>query len=267
MAAEPRSGAQAVDRAVTVLNCFEGGDPALSVSELAFRADLPVSTTYRLAQALVRGRLLEQDPATDRYRVGAGLASLALPALSRLGIDSAAPHLYALAAGIKITVSVSVVDQRDAVTVFQARPPECFCHNQIPRTRAPMRASAVGRALLAFSPTTAIGEEFADRLETGRDRPDRLLEDLDRVRRNGFAVAEIDRGAETDDALRSVAVPILGPGRQVCGALGVQARSVRLNDELVRGIVPAMRQIAGRIGPLFEKGDSATDSTLELGSR
>ncbi len=55
---EPRSGA----RAVHVMNCFEGDDPELSVSELAQLAALPVSTTHRLAQALVRGHLLEQDP-------------------------------------------------------------------------------------------------------------------------------------------------------------------------------------------------------------
>lgn len=251
---QPRSGAQAVDRAIHVLNCFEGGDPELSVSELAHRAGLPVSTTYRLAQALVRGRLLEQDSATDRYRIGQGLASLARPALSRLGIDSAAPHIYALAAGIKITVSLSVADERDAVTVFQARPPVYFCPNQLPSARRPLRSSAVGHALLAFAPTVS-----GDRA-VSHTRPPM---DLDRVRRSGFAVEVID----SEDPVRSVAVPVLGPDRQVWGALGVQARSRRLNDELVRGIVPAMRQIAGRIGPLFHSTAAITDAPAELYSR
>ncbi|WP_433716291.1 IclR family transcriptional regulator [Nocardia sp. CA-084685] len=251
-AEQPRSGAQAVDRAIHVLNCFEGDDPELSVSELAHRAGLPVSTTYRLAQALVRGRLLEQDPATDRYRIGHGLASLARPALSRLGIDAAAPHLYALAAGIKITVSLSVADDRDAVSVFQARPPVYFCPNQLPQARQSLRSSAVGQALLAFAPV----------FEGVERRPTPLV-DLDRVRRTGFAVEIIER----EDPVRSVAVPVLGPDRQVWGALGVQARSARLNEELVRGIVPAMRQIAGRIGPLFQSTAAIADAPAELYSR
>ncbi|MFI6362326.1 IclR family transcriptional regulator [Nocardia sp. NPDC050630] len=251
-AEQPRSGAQAVDRAIQVLNCFEGDDPELSVSELAHRAGLPVSTTYRLAQALVRGRLLEQDPATDRYRIGHGLASLARPALSRLGIDAAAPHLYALAAGIKITVSLSVADDRDAVTVFQARPPVYFCPNQLPQARQPLRSSAVGQALLAFAPVFE-----------GIERRPTPLVDLDRVRRTGFAMEIIER----EDPVRSVAVPVLGPDKQVWGALGVQARSARLNEELVRGIVPAMRQIAGRIGPLFQSTAALTDAPAELYSR
>ncbi|MFI1234976.1 IclR family transcriptional regulator [Nocardia salmonicida] len=228
----PRSGAQAVDRAVYVLNCFQGGDPELSLSELAQRAGFPVSTTFRLAQALVRGRLLEQDPATDRYRIGHGLACLARPALSRLGLDAAAPHLYALAAGIKITVSLSVADADEALTVFQARPPIHFCHNQIPQERRPLSTSAVGHALLAH--TTA-----------GLDRGNGEL--FDTIRRRGFATEEID----SDEPIRAIAVPVLGPDRQVWGAIGVQARAVRLDRDLVRAVLPAIHQIAVRIGPYF----------------
>ncbi|MGV9666638.1 IclR family transcriptional regulator [Nocardia niigatensis] len=246
MADEPRSGARAVDRAVQVLNCFHGDDPELSLSELAQRADLPVSTAHRLAQALVRGGLLEQGPASDRYRVGHGLAALARPALARLGLESAAPHLYALAAGIRITVSVSVLDDREAVTVFQARPPVHFCHHQVPRPRQSLHASAAGHALLAYSRARAVADA-----------------DLDRVRRTGFASELI----ETDDPIRALAVPIVGPGRQVHGALAVQARSARLDSELIRAVVPAMRIAAGRIAPLFQTTDGATLPAAEFRSR
>ncbi|MBL1077180.1 IclR family transcriptional regulator [Nocardia sp. 2] len=251
---EPRSGTRAVDRAIQVLNCFEGDDPELSLVELAQLAALPVSTSHRLAQALVRGGLLEQDSSTDRYRIGHGLASLARPALTRFGLDSAAPHLYALAAGIRITVSVSMVEDRDAVTVFQARPPEWFCPNQVPRARQPLRDSAVGHALLAYSPMTAIAEEHAARRgPASSDRSGGLQTDLDRVRRIGFASELI----ETEDPIRSVAVPIVGRDRRVRGALAVQARSARLTDDLVRSIVPAMRVAAGRISPLFQNSSGA----------
>jgi|GEM_PF-2405043 len=261
---EPRSGARAVDRAIEVLHCFDGNDPELSVSGLAQLAGLPVSTTHRLAQALVRGRLLEQDPLTDRYRIGSGLASLARPALSRLDLDSVAPHLYALAAGIRISVSVSVVQDTDALTVLHARPPIFFCHHQVPDVRRPLRASAVGHALLAFSAANTIIEGCAGREDAPAIRSGELHGRLNQVRRNGFAVEMI----EADDPVRSVAVPIVGPDKQVRGALGVQARSARLNQELVRSIVPAMRGIANRIGPLLYAGDvTAAHTWPELESR
>ncbi|WP_194814864.1 IclR family transcriptional regulator [Nocardia sp. XZ_19_385] len=240
---QPRSGSQAVERAIHLLNCFEGDDPEFSLSELAHLAGVPVSSAHRLAKALVRGRLLEQDPATDRYRVGAGLATLARPALTRLGIDSAAPHMYALAAGIKITASLSVIDAGDALTILQARPPVLFCHHQLPQPRQPLRSSAAGHALLAYAAVAG------DRLPGRSTGPgNRLGPDLDLVRHKGFALAEIPE----DDPLRAIAVPVFGPGRQVWGALSVQARSARLTDELVREILPAMQHFAVRIGSVVQ---------------
>ncbi|MFE3700377.1 IclR family transcriptional regulator, partial [Nocardia tengchongensis] len=221
---EPRSGARAVDRAIEVLNCFEGDDPELSVSELAQRAGLPISTTHRLARAQVRGGLLEQDPGTDRYRIGHGLAALARPALDRLGLDEVAPHLYALAAGIRITVSVSLIDDHDAVTVFQARPPVAFCHHQVPRARQSLHASATGHALLAYAPTRAAADL-----------------DLDRVRRTGFASELI----ETEDPIRALAVPIVGPPRPVRGARAGQGPPAPRHREHLRPRVPAQRNPPG----------------------
>ena len=49
----PRTGAQSVERAISVLYAFEGETRPLSISEVAGRVGLPVSTTHRIAQALV----------------------------------------------------------------------------------------------------------------------------------------------------------------------------------------------------------------------
>ncbi|WP_067649888.1 IclR family transcriptional regulator [Nocardia harenae] len=233
---QTRTGSQAVERAIHLLNCFEGDDPELSVSELATLAGVPVSTTHRLAQALVRGRLLEQDLLTDRYRVGHGLATLARPALTRLGLDSAAPHLYALSAGITITTSLSVLDDDAALTVLEARPPVLFCPHQVPRQRRHLRRSAPGQALLAWSGAR-----------------DGLRTDLDVVRRKGFASEEFEFKELDDDPIRSVAVPVFDRDRKVWGALGVQARCARLDDALVRDILPAMRQVAARVGAVVRQ--------------
>ncbi|WP_067568730.1 IclR family transcriptional regulator [Nocardia acidivorans] len=251
---EPRSGARAVDRAIQVLSCFEG-DPELSVSVPGQLADLPVSTVHRLARALVRGRLLEQDDTTDRYRIGHGLASLARPALGRLGIESAAPYLSAPAAGIRITVSVSVAQDRDAVTVFQARPPVFFRPNQVPRARQPLRTGAAGHALLAFSPFTTIAEEHAARQNTRPARPGKLHSELDRVRRTGLVPPTI-RFARSR-------YPVSGP----INGCAARSRCRRARRGSMRSILPAMRITAGRIAPLFQTVGAATNSAAELETR
>ncbi|WP_330180522.1 hypothetical protein OHB26_29525 [Nocardia sp. NBC_01503] len=50
------------------------------------------------------------------------------------------------------------------------------------------------------------------------------------------------------------------------GALAAQARSARLDADLVRNILPAMRIIADRIALLFQTDGAATDFVAELES-
>ena len=227
----PRSGSQAVERAIAVLACFEGGVTDLTVSALAARTGLAVSTAYRIVQALVRGGLLERDEHTDCYRVGPSLISLAVPSLGRHDAEAFAPHLYSLAARVKLTASLSVAKDDVAVTVFSARPPERFCTHQLPGARQPLQTSAMGMAILAFGSASA-----------RRGRP--ASPELERVRRLGYAAA---LSSENRDVL-AVAVPVLDADGRPRGALGVQALRRRLTDDLVREIVPPMRGVAARIG-------------------
>jgi DNA-binding IclR family transcriptional regulator len=243
-----RTGAQAVDRAIEVIDCFGNGEPELSLSELARRAGLPASTTHRITQALVQGGLLERS-GRDRYRIGQRLAALAVPVLSRLGVDEAAPYVYKLAEGLKITASIGVPGDGELLTVFSARPSSEFREVQVPDQREPLHASAMGKAILAHQPG---GPRAAvDRLGqlhpfTGRTHtsPANLITHLDQIRRRGFALSD----GERTEGVRALAVPLLGARHQVWGALGVQERSRRLTDDRVDQIVLALRHIGGEIG-------------------
>ncbi|MEE2057466.1 IclR family transcriptional regulator [Rhodococcus artemisiae] len=227
---EARSGSRAVERAVAMLACFDDGATDLSLSSLAARTGLPVSSAYRIAQALLRGGLLERVPGGDGYRIGPGLITLAVPPLVRAGVDFCAPQLYALAAGIEITTSLGVVRSGEVLTLFSARPPEKFCEVQLPRGRQPVASSVMGQVMLAFSPS------FRAAAPRGAE--------LEQIRRRGFAVAP----DASDSSLRAVAVPVFDHMRRPWGAIGVQARRWRLTDAVVRQIVPPMRRAADRIG-------------------
>src|SRR5699024_5120125 len=58
--AEP--GASSLARGLAVLECFDASEPALTITEIAARTDLPVSTAHRLVTRLVDSGMLE--PAT-----------------------------------------------------------------------------------------------------------------------------------------------------------------------------------------------------------
>jgi DNA-binding IclR family transcriptional regulator len=240
---EARSGSRAIERALAVLDCF-AGQTELTLSEVAAQTGLPVSTTYRIMQALLRGRFLEREE-TDVYRIGGRISEL-LP--RRTLVDEVAPHLYALAAGIKITVSFGVLDDTALSVLLSARPPVRYCAAQVPGEREPLHATAMGKTLMAFHPggfdlmSRRLGEltAYTSRTHTSRST---LLAELGEVRRSGFAVADEERA----EGVRGVAVPVFGPDRCPVGSIGVQARPERLSDELVRSLVPAMRHFANEV--------------------
>lgn len=258
--ATERTGAQAVERAISVLDCFTTAAPRLGLAQLAERTNLPASTTYRIAQALVRGGLLERH-GRDGYEVSTGMVALARPALSRMRIDEAAPHLYQLAARIKLAVSLGLPGDSDLVTVLCARPTVGACEHQIPSEHEPLHASAMGKAVLAFGrqgPRAALGdlhdlERYTNRTLTSATG---LLADLTVTRRRGFALAD----GERYEGVRAVAVPVsTSDGEPAVGAIGVQACARRLTDQLVQELVPALQYFAREVGrELAGRPDEAT---------
>jgi DNA-binding IclR family transcriptional regulator len=237
-----RSGSQAVERAMSVLDCFADG-PRLTLSQVAWRTGIPVSTAHRIMGALVRGGYLERED-SECYRVGGHVVDL----VPRHAVaDEVAPHLYVLAAGIKITVSFAVIDAFELATLVCARPPVPYCSAQIPSGREPLHATATGKALLAFdhdgpSLSGQLGPLTSYTSRTRTSAAD-LFADLRLARRNGFALSDEERS----EGVREVAVPAFGPDRRLIGAIGVRARSKRMTDELVQSLVPAMRHFATEV--------------------
>jgi DNA-binding IclR family transcriptional regulator len=243
MSVPARSGSQAVERALLVLDHFEGGR-ALALSDLAAESGLPLSTAHRILQALRRsGYLVRRD---DVYRVGPRVPAL-LPRAD-LAVDEVVPHLYAVAAGIRLAVSLGVQSQSAVAMVVSARPPVEHCAAQLPAETEPLHATAMGKVLLAFSPDgpsvalRALGdlESFTRRTATSYAE---LLAQLIEVRRRGFAMADQER----TDGVRELAVPVVGDAG-VVAALGVQARPARLTHELVRRIRPPLHRAAAEAG-------------------
>lgn len=243
MSVPARSGSQAVERALLVLNCFEG-DRALGLSDLAAESGLPMSTTHRILQALCRSGYLVRR--AEVYRVGPRVPAL-LPTAD-LAVDEVVPHLYALAAAIGFAVNLGVQGQSAVSRLVSARPPVGYCASQLPARWEPMHATAMGKVLLAFSPdgsaaaVRALGEleSFTDRTLTSYAG---LLAQLIEVRRRGFAIADQER----TDGVRELAVPVVGDAG-VVAALGVQARVDRLTGDRVRRILPALHRAAAETG-------------------
>src|SRR5437868_14840657 len=104
-----RNKVQSLDRALEILKLL-GSEPEMRVTDLARRLEVHKSTVFRLLATLQEHGLVEQNPSTERYRLGYGLVQLAGSVGAELDLArTARPVTEALAARTGETVNPAVL--------------------------------------------------------------------------------------------------------------------------------------------------------------
>ncbi|MCU1504101.1 MAG: Transcriptional regulator, IclR family [Ilumatobacteraceae bacterium] len=243
-----KTGTQAIERAISILRLFTEGDRAWSLTEVARAAGLTTGTTHRILATLVRERLLANDPASERYRIGPDSLFLFAAAARRFGIAATRSELEVVVSRTHETAALGVLDGCDTIVVLQVESDLPLRFSRPIGTRVPMHVSAMGKAILAFSgrdssaTLDALGElhRFTDHTVT--DKP-RLLGELDVARARGWTINDNERY----EGVRAVAVPILQGDDPVRASIGIQGPAERLPDSRVVEIVEHLQTSAQRI--------------------
>ncbi|MEV7085802.1 IclR family transcriptional regulator [Streptomyces sp. NPDC093085] len=237
----PRPARSVVERLLSVLGAFDHRNPALSLSGIARRAGLPLTTTHRLVTALTEWGALERD-ARGEYHIGLRLWEIA--ALAPRGVplrEAALPYLEDLYEATHENVQLAVCDGREVVYIERLSGHSAVGVRSQVGSRWPLHATGVGLVLLAHSDPEFQREVCEAPLAaftpyTMTD-PAVLRRALAEVRATGAAVS--DRQI-TDDAL-SVAAPVRGPRGDVVAAVSVV---VPVAGARPHALIPAVR-IAG----------------------
>lgn len=213
-----------IGRALRVLGAFDPDHPALTLSDLARRADLPVSTVHRMVGELVAWGALERDDA-GCYRVGLRLWELGSLAPRGMALrERALPFLEDLSQVTRENVQLAV--REGAEVVFVERIAGSGAVPVLTRVggRFALTATGVGLVLLAHAPAELQEEVLATPVERFTDRtvtdPRILRGLLADVRTSGFSIS--DRQV-TDDSL-SVAAPVLDGRGAVVAAVSLVVR-------------------------------------------
>ncbi|MFG1688075.1 IclR family transcriptional regulator [Nonomuraea sp. NPDC049269] len=238
MAAE--GGVQAVHRAISMLGCFGGGDPSLSLSDLSRRMELPTSTTHRLARTLAGAGFLEQEAWTGRYRLGPSITELGQLSFHRRGLHRIAPELAELARVTSATVDLAVRNGRYAVILSGGS----LNPDSGVGLRRPLHSTALGKVLLAWAPEGRADLEALGPLRalTGRTIVDHaeLRAELGKAREAGYALND----GESYDGIRTVAVPVLDRLDHVRYALAVRSTPRVMSDARIGWFVTHARACA-----------------------
>lgn len=244
----PRSAeppASVAGRLAAIINCFTSDHPSLTLSDLRERTGLSRSTVHRLAQELVDWGGLERT-VTGHYRVGLRLYELGMmaPRQRRLR-ELALPVMEDLYIATGDNVHLGVLDGSQVLVVEKVTGLRSTRAPSSPGGRLPLHATAIGKALLAFSPPPLVEQVIAAGLEAFTDwtitDPRLLAEDLAIIRERGYAVAYQERSWGT----ASVSAPILDTSEEAVAALSVVGDKERMN---VDAAATAVRSVAFILG-------------------
>ncbi len=238
-----RTGESVVARVVRVLEAFTPDDPALSVTEIARRSGLPITTASRLiAELAAHGLLARRDGAV---RVGVRMWELAQRASPTLSLREAAmPFLEDLHAVIGQHVQVAVLDGDEVLFVERISAPNAVINYTRIAGRLSLHASSSGQVLLAHAPAEQQERVLAAPLQrltpNTPTRPELVRAMLADIRRQGYALCP---GFIHVDAT-GVAVPVRDGSGAVVAAIG----AVVPNDGNAYVHVPALLAAARGIG-------------------
>jgi DNA-binding IclR family transcriptional regulator len=247
MAGGAQDDRSVAERVFAIADAFERDDE-LTLSEVARRAALPVSTAHRLlAEWVAWGGLLRGDD--GRYRVGMKLWRLGVrqPTARKLR-DAARPYLDDLLEATGEHVHLAVRDGLGVVYLERLSGPGAVRVISDVGTRLPLHATGVGLVLLAYAPPGMLEEVLAQ--NPRKFQPNTVTSDkelrarLASIRATGISrtVEELTRGAF------SIAAPVRDATGEVVAAVSVIAHAERVDEpQFALGVRMAARGISAAL--------------------
>lgn len=257
------SSVQSVDRAITVLE-FLSSRGWSGVTEVANELDIHKSTAYRLLATLRDRGLVEQDSATEKYRLGFGMVLLASTVTGDLDIVRyARPICERLSDETEETVTVTALEGDEAVIIHQSISTSSMMAVDWSGWHTPLHASAAGKVLLAHMPEEQRRHILRKPLEALTEHTvtdgSALRRQLEEVRESGYGyiVEELEVG------VTAVGAPIRAADGAVIAAVAVSGPAFRLpaesvpeTGELVKKVAAEISHSLGFYGEPAANGDS-----------
>ncbi|WP_332816001.1 IclR family transcriptional regulator [Ramlibacter sp.] len=189
-------GNQSLARGLEILSQLARDEEGVGVRDLARQLNLSPSITHRLVKTLAEFGFLEQDEATQRYRIGHRAFEVGNTYLRHNSLETVAPPIVrALAQEHQLNAFIGVMRGRHIVytMVFASSAPVAVMSS--PGTRAPLHTMAQGKAILADQPDDAIlellgPEPYPKLTETTITRGADFLKDVAECRKRGYATGD-----------------------------------------------------------------------------
>ena len=261
---------QSLVRALALLNrVAEAQGEGAALTELAQQVGLPASTAHRLLTTLEQERYVRFDHEGRSWFVGvqAFMTGCAFTKSRSLGA-LARPHMRLLMENAGETVNLAVEDEGEAVYLAQVECRQMMRAFASPGSRAPLHASAVGKAMLSTMSDKTLSRILHQR---GMPRltpktittPSALRAELERVRASGYAVDDEEHAV----GLRCIAAPIFDETGEAIAAISASGPMARIVEERVASLGALVLKTAGAISSEMGRPGRAASRRDDRGVR
>jgi IclR family transcriptional regulator, pca regulon regulatory protein len=243
-----RQFVQSLERGLDVIRALSMPGPGLTLSDVAQNTGLTRASARRFLLTLEDlGYVRSED---RRFSLTPRVLELGYAFLSSFTLPQIAqPHLRELVERVHESSSVSVLDGGEIVYVAREPTQRIMTVAIAVGTRFPAHATSMGRVLLsgladgeleAFLGSTEL-RAFTASTVTDNDK---LREEVDRVRRQGWALVD----QELEDGLRSIAVPVHGQAGNIVAAMNLSTHASRRTPAAIRReLLPVLQEAAAGI--------------------
>ena len=238
------SGSQTLFRGLDLLDVVADSG-TIGLPALAQRLGLTLSTTHRLATALVERRLLSQAP-REGYSLGSKLLELGYLAGQQMDLPRLArPHLERLWEELEDTVHLGVLEGDRAHYLDKLTGRRRINISSRVGDRQPIRSTGLGKALVLDETEERWRELYR---KEGPPTPEGPSEEQWIEWMRGYAKRGVAFDLEeNEDRIRCVAAPVRGPSGQIVAAISVSGAAQYMDDDRMATLTDDVRQCANAI--------------------
>ncbi|MEA3465799.1 MAG: IclR family transcriptional regulator [Thermodesulfobacteriota bacterium] len=245
---------QAVSHALDLLEQFHDDIDELGVTELSKRLKLHKNNVFRLLATLESRGYIEQNKATENYRLGLKSLELGQTFIKQMGLlRQAKLSLEQLVQECNETAYVAIFKGSHVVYLDVVETDMTVRVVSRVGSRLPAYCTASGKIHLANLSEeeldTLTPKTFESHTPTTITNIDTLKADLKQVAKQGYAIDN----EELDPGVRCIAAPIYDYTRRIVGAISLSGPSMRFTDErmkkeLIPLVIDAAATLSTRLG-------------------
>ena len=252
--AKPNYPIKVLDKTFSILDILLQHGSTMHMTEIAEKLGLYPSTIHRILDTLRHWGYVEQDPESQKYRLGLKLLELGMAKLHQMDLArEAAPYLKDLVKQCNETVHLGVLEEGEVLYLAKEESSQTIRMISYVGKRAPLHCTSLGKVLLAYLSAEErkkiLGEKVLPRLTENTITDKRELEkELSKVREQGFA---LDR-EENEKDVRCVAAPIRNYQGEVIAAISISSPIFRIDknaqNNLKKVLIETSKKISKRLG-------------------